>query len=828
MACKGGFALSLLVLLALGMAGCTDDGGEENDCGGLCAVGQKCDVKTNLCYVPCGALRCATNEICDPVTMLCTLPSNCNNCNGLCGPTQTCDAAACICRENSVVCNNCNGTCTPDQICNPSTCQCDPKPVECNNCNGTCGENQTCDSESCTCQDNPVVCDNCNGECRDDQTCDIASCTCQDNPVVCDNCGGKCRDDQTCDIASCTCQDNPVVCDNCDGKCTDKQVCNTSSCKCEPKPVDPGKCEFVKNCNEKYETWDEEKCDCVNTACIGKTWDPEVCYCSITGKLWKHGGEIPCDEETSTECEEKPENVVVNWSFEDWTNDIPDNWSLYNNAFSQAGSLNKVTDPKSCEYAVLFANPSKKVARIEGDPIMIPEKTYSGGNLKLKCTAWVKGIGKVNLGYRGLNDEGKDVSAETMEDKKTASLTGAPEYKKMEFTASFGNSVAFQPLIGLRSVDDSTISDTAITVDDFECVVEDTLCTGISCEHDWEICDIANHKDENDKYIGLCIPREGFCDVTKDADGKVQTLGCKTTESCDLTTHTCRREDGKCDSNTDCPDDSKPVCNTTSHECEAGDPCAKAKCSEWKECTVASRGKCVLKEGRCDNLFDCMDKSAPACYGAEHRCVSEDFVYPVAKKNECPLGEYFKMVNGDNKDLICPVNIVPNGSFEDWEEVDITSKTKAHLPVWWYAMEGDFVIYPSHYVSEIPYSALKEYSAAPHSGKKALQVEYTKAKAERFSSLGFDVPGKTYDCVYWVRGKGELRMHWYGSRGEASKAMVPANGEFIQYDTTEWTREKFVIKNAQSDLRLVFYVGRTDAGKDHIQIDDVICTERVY
>ena len=143
-------------------------------------------------------------------------------------------------------------------------------------------------------------------------------------------------------------------------------------------------------------------------------------------------------------------------------------------------------------------------------------------------------------------------------------------------------------------------------------------------------------------------------------------------------------------------------------------------------------------------------------------------------------------------------------------------------------MKDDFVVAPGHYDSEIPFSALKEYSAVPHFGSLALQVEYPKAAAERFSSLGFTVPAKSYDCVYWVRGKGEVRLQWYGSGGDSAKTMVPGNGGFVRYDTTEWKREKFELRNSQSDLRLVFYVGATDAEKDHIQIDDVICTERVF
>ena len=813
------------------MAGCSDDSGDENDCGGLCTEGQKCDAKTNQCYVPCGALKCATNEICDAVTMLCTIPSSCNNCNGACSPTQTCDTVSCTCKDNPVVCNNCNGTCSPTQTCDTVSCTCKDNPVVCNNCNGACGEDEVCNPDTCACDLKPAECNDCNGACGEDEVCNPDTCACDPKPAECNDCDGKCGKDEVCNPDTCACDPQPAECNNCDGKCGKDEVCNTQTCACDPKSVDPGTCK--KTCNEEYETLNTETCECENTACLNLTWDPEVCYCSITGKLWKLDGETPCDEESSPVCEEDPDNIIANWSFEDWTGSLPNGWSLYNNAYSQAGSLSKVTDSKSCEYAVSFTNPSTKVARMEGEPIEVPEKTFSGGNMKLKCTAWVKGTGKVNLGYRGLDAEGKAVSAETKEDKDSQVLSGSKTYQMMDFTASFGSSVAFQPLIGLRSVDDNTTKDTAIVVDDFECVIEGNLCTGITCEHDWQICDLANHKDENGNYIGLCIPRDGFCDVTKDADGNEKTLGCSTTESCDLTTHTCHRDDGKCNLSTDCLDDAKPVCNTSSHECEAGDPCEKAKCPEWKECKLETRGKCVLTEGSCDNLFDCMDKSAPACYGKKHQCVAENFAYPVEKKSECPLGDYFIAYNTgeDGKlkdDLKCPVNIVPNGSFEEWEDVEISDTKKVRLPVLWYAMEDDFVVYPGHYASEIPYSALKEYSTATHSGAKALQVEYTKSKADRFSSFGFDVPGKTYDCVYWVRGKGEVRMHWYGSRGEASKSMVPGNGDFIKYDTTEWVREKFEIKNAQSDLRLVFYVGQTDAAKDHIQIDDVICTERVY
>ena len=78
------------------------------------------------------------------------------------------------------------------------------------------------------------------------------------------------------------------------------------------------------------------------------------------------------------------------------------------------------------------------------------------------------------------------------------------------------------------------------------------------------------------------------------------------------------------------------------------------------------------------------------------------------------------------------------------------------------------------------------------------------------------------DCSYWVRGKGDIRIHSYSSRGENPKS------EYQTIDTTEWKRMPFSIRASSSSMRLIFYVSNTDASKDHIQIDDVVCSTYTY
>ena len=273
---------------------------------------------------------------------------------------------------------------------------------------------------------------------------------------------------------------------------------------------------------------------------------------------------------------------------------------------------------------------------------------------------------------------------------------------------------------------------------------------------------------------------------------------------CNTTTHLCEKIAGKCLKHEDCAEGQKcelsPKADADKkNKCVTGDRCEGVTCKpEWQACNPTS-GKCTLAADKCLKSMDCPTKEAPLCDYRTHTCVAMD-----AKVGDKPL------------------NIVPNGGFEEWEEVTFGGETSYILPVSWFGTE--YKIYPTHLVTEFDPKNVLEYTKNVHGGTKALQLVYAKDKqSKRFSSEGFDVSsvGTSYDCSYFVRGKGSVRIHSFSSLGDMTKT------EFTHIDSEEWTRIPFSIKGG-TDLRLVFYVGSTDASKDHIQIDDVSCVKWTY
>ena len=821
------------VLAAVSAASC-DDSKTTPLCGGdICTDGEVCNIVRDKCerVNVCGN-ACAEGEECDDFTGLCK--TSCNNCNGLCNEFQTCDTASCTCVAGAA-CNNCGGLCNANQTCNTTLCKCENKPHVCNNCNGLCNEDQTCDTNSCTCKPKgSQTCNNCDGLCTGKQTCDTDSCTC-----ACNNCNGQCTGDTVCDPDSCECVKD---CNNCNGECGTDMQCDTKSCSCIPCNglVYNNRCLAYANncspsCSDQYEICTVEGCR--SPACAGMVWDEEQCFCSITGKLWEWADKtIPCGEAPAIECQEPDGNLVPNWSFENWDEDgLPEYWILHRNSTSSEGesAAAKISDPQTCKLAARFQNAESKVARLESDPIAVPENPVSGVNLKLACTAYLKGEGDVNLGYRGLDASGKKLGTYTNEAKKQVTLSQTPYYRDYSWEMSFDDSVkSFQVLIGLSEGD--------VQVDSVSCVVnDDNLCKGITCEHEWEICDVRNHKDpETGKFIGLCIPRPGRCSTaaeTADENGEGGKDTCSEWEQCDPDEHVCKGVDGKCKTNLSCTDDAKPMCDTATHECVAAtdeEICAKANCNEYRECSVATRGECVLKPGYCNTSADCTDDK-PICFGSEHTCVTSDSAYTVATRKDCPLADdYFNYLNYVDEDpkkellhetLVCPVNIVPNGGFEAWEIFRFTSTSTPHpVPAWWHAIKdyNNFVAAASNYLSEFSFDAFSEDKDHVHNGSSALRIQFTGDEAPRFTSWGFKVPGGTWDCSYWVRGTGDVRVITFSSAGEMPKT------NFIHYDTDTWKRGTFDLRPAASDARVIIYVSHTTAARDHIQIDDVACTAR--
>ncbi len=727
--------------------------------------------------------------------------------------------------------------------------------------------------------------------CKNGKSCNenTGICECVSPKVECSD--GKCVDD----ASVCTCE--PKTCDQ-------GEVFNEQKCACEPASspeacgvcnvdTDPGygSCKEASDCkSDMYDTCYNGKC--VHKDCIGKTWSCGTEYCSITGSIVQYVNaccsDNQCDVESgescnlsTNECKQKcaepDNNIILNWSFEDWYNGMPSQWSLYDNAYSQAAIVKESNAANTCEKAVQLINPSEKQARLEGDLTSIADdygETFissgsMGYNYHLDCTMYVKGSGHINFGYRAYDENGKEVVSETYASQKGIDVN-YNSYSKIEFSGKNSLSIVrnatkdgktyrvsqFMPLIAFHGTEDS-----GLIVDSLSCVPSKTVCSGVTCAEDWQICDINLAKPGTNEY-GYCGPKEGFCDIFKwtvttkngEEDREKDTCG-GSIATCNTTTHKCVQKDGGCLTHSDCQSDNAPYCDASTHTCKAGDPCENAKCSDWMECTTASRGTCVLKDGYCRNSTDCL-KNKPLCNPNTHQCVEMDATNPVTSDKSCGLGWYYDYLNCDqfnksgskcekwNDDLVCPVNIVPNGDFETWDECDeadtcLTVDGKAYpTPYFWFGNyygpeDGDFDgIAEYHYTNELPVNMTAPYTKAPHTGNAAMQILYPynyKVKApKRFVSMGFNVPGGTYDCSYWVRGKGEVRFHWYGSRGDAAKDMTPNKGEYKSYDTTEWTRETFTMKNSQSGVRLIFYVGDTDASKDHIQIDDVACTKRTY
>lgn len=754
--------------------------------------------------------------------------------------------------------------------------------------------------------------------CKNGTTCNAASGTCECTKYWCEDknwcvessadCKKSCSE---ADRAACNVSDGCHTFD--EVTCTCQSTCERPNINaCEMVTVDDiegnGSCSSDSDCrNSEYESCRSGKC--VNKACIGKTWKAKVQYCSITGVINNYpnaccsdsecdaeNGET-CDLNTNTcvqACYDEPEhNIIYNWSFEDWSGLAPQYWSLYDNAYSQQASVPKSDEPKHCNTGISLINPSTKQARLEGDMTelgindgygdLYTCSSANGYNYHYTCSLWVKGSGKIGFGYRAYDADGNEVikekyciEAQTIDTDTYQEITCEDSNDWSIARTVNGKAVTHvMPLIAFRETGDKGLSVDAVScIPSYYSETGSNVCKDVTCDEDWKICDISTKEPGTNSY-GYCVPKEGFCDVweyeqngvTKQRDtcnNKTITPSNGETfddaySKCDTTTHQCVVKEGACMKHSDCMDDTKPYCDLSTHSCKAGDVCENAKCADWMECTTATRGSCVLKEGMCRNSSDCL-KDKPLCDPHSHNCVDMNASYSVTKYSECPLGWYYTTLNCEEctthncssckkwvDDPQCPINIVPNGDFELWDDCEnedcLTVDGQAYsAPYFWFgnyygAEDGDFDGVAEHYMTnELPVNYTAKYVPG-HTGA-GIQIKYpyvyTDKPAKRFVSYGFTVPGGTYDCSYWVKGKGNVRMHWFGSRGDAPKTMTAcstnydASSSFCTYDTTEWVRESFQIKNAQSGVRLMFYVGNTDADKDHIVLDDVACTLRTF
>lgn len=301
-----------------------------------------------------------------------------------------------------------------------------------------------------------------------------------------------------------------------------------------------------------------------------------------------------------------------------------------------------------------------------------------------------------------------------------------------------------------------------LVIDDVSCRRRPEPCDAVACE-EWEQC-------RND--TAACEPRSGRC---------ADDAGCNVWEQCNED-HRCEPRPGRCNSTQECAVNSPltPVCNA-GHHCEPGDPCAQVTCHAPRTCDD-STATCRLEEGVCVTTADCTG-ALPACDTATNTCVGADH----------------------------PANIFPNGGFENWNTWKVPYRGDHWLPDDWYGLDGigDTEIDPAN---------VREYTTSVHGGQKALQLIGGQV-ADRFTSDAFDVPTGNYACAYHVRGKGSLRHRSYSTGGWSTQT------PFVEIDSDEWQRIPFTMPGNVRDYRLIFYASRTDAARDHLQIDDVVCTK---
>jgi hypothetical protein len=195
---------------------------------------------------------------------------------------------------------------------------------------------------------------------------------------------------------------------------------------------------------------------------------------------------------------------------------------------------------------------------------------------------------------------------------------------------------------------------------------------------------------------------------------------------------------------------------------------------------------CELAEGACFTTYDCHGE-LPACDAATRRCVSAAH----------------------------PANIIRNGGFETWSTYYIPYHGDHLIPDSWYGIDNG-VTDPG---TEIKPSRLVPYTSAVHGGSKALQFVVPIQVAERFSLEKFNVPSGNYSCSYRVRGHGSIRHRIYSSGGWSAQT------DFLAVDSDGWQPVFFRFTGNVRDWRLLFYPSRSEADRDHLQLDDVVCTK---
>ncbi len=305
-----------------------------------------------------------------------------------------------------------------------------------------------------------------------------------------------------------------------------------------------------------------------------------------------------------------------------------------------------------------------------------------------------------------------------------------------------------------------------LMLDDVRCTRTPEPCDAVTCAT-WERCVNAT---------ATCQPLSGRCNAATD---------CSEWQTCDAT-NTCVLASGRCERHLDCAGTpATPVCDLSTHLCIAGNPCAGVTCSHPATSCNPQSGVCELSAGACFTTWDCTG-ALPACDPATKQCVSASH----------------------------PSNIIRNGDFEAWSTRTIPYYGSNYVPDFWWG-EDNGITDPG---SEILPSRLAPWTQSVHGGTTALQIVAPIQVAERFTTEKMNVPAGTYSCSYRVRGYGTIRHRSYSSGGWSTAT------PFLTVDSNQWEPVFFRFNGNVQGWRLLLYPSRTDAVRDHLQLDDVVCT----
>lgn len=261
-----------------------------------------------------------------------------------------------------------------------------------------------------------------------------------------------------------------------------------------------------------------------------------------------------------------------------------------------------------------------------------------------------------------------------------------------------------------------------------------------------------------DMYIDLCLS------VTCD----------ESWSQCDSGTGECVAKEGFCAEKTDCPGVDR-ICNTTTHLCEDGDPCAGVICvGEWMECKP-DLGTCGAKDGRCDTLLDCAP-ATPECNASTHVCQTAS-------------------------------SMIANGGFEVW--------TNPAYPDSWKGTK-----------TNIAAAGIIKETANVHSGSAALRLVNTDTSThKRFTSQAISVTAGSYTCKYWASGSGKVRTSFFGNANDANGYGAYTSYTTLASDTWQEITYNFTVPTDRTDFELIFSVISTTATNGHVKVDDVVCTK---